>query len=92
MVVLDPRPDLREDSRLWEAVLSAADDPMLRGLLHGLRCAGARLERRPSGSLKLDYRPLLGIWGEEELLRDWLEPNRAGIAATFRRAVRSDAA
>lgn len=85
--MVDPRPDLQQDSSLWSAVLvAAADDPVLQGLLHGLRCGGARLERRGNGTLKLDYRPLLDTWQEEHLLTDWLMPNRNKIAQVFRQA------
>lgn len=46
---LDPRPDLHEDHALWVRVLAAAwqDGQELHGLLHGLRCGGARLEMLP---------------------------------------------
>ena len=85
--VLDPRPDLKEDSSRWEAVLSEArKDPELHGLLHGLRCGGARLEQRPRGSLRLNYNPLLKAWQRKELLSNWLEPNRDKIQAVFEAA------
>lgn len=91
--MVDPRPDLVEDSALWKAVLVAArGDRALFGLLHGLRCGGARLRRRPNGRLKLDYRPLLSVWDERALLRDWLEPNRAAIVAVFLRVASGPAA
>lgn len=84
---LDPRPDLKEDSSRWEAVLlEARKDPELHGLLHGLRCGGARLEQRPAGSLRLNYNPLLRAWQQKELLSNWLEPNRDKIQAVFEAA------
>src|SRR5690606_13770921 len=70
---LDPRPDLAEDHRQWVAVLSMAwhRDRDLWGLLHGLRCGGARLETRRASDgremFRLDYKPLLDVWSEQEL-------------------------
>ncbi|HHV55443.1 MAG TPA: hypothetical protein GXX55_08365 [Firmicutes bacterium] len=107
----DPRPDLLEDHLLWETLLVEAwasaraapapgDAAQLAGLLHGLRCLGARLERRPAKSgahLRLDYRSACGplkdeetgelLWqpDPEELRTRWLEPRRAGITNLFRR-------
>ncbi len=42
----DPRPDLREDSHLWQGVLKKAKniDNFMHGSLHGFRCAGCRLK------------------------------------------------
>lgn len=107
----DPRPDLREDHMLWNAVLVAAkrmalsavfpDAPgrnvatrgSLWGLLHGLRCAGARLRKKRSTKgteyLFLDCEPLLDVWGKEELFGDWLEPNKKQISAVFVEAKKS---
>lgn len=85
-MVIDPRPDLRQDSTLWQAVLEAAQGtPEVQGLLHGLRCGGCRLKQRANGSLRLDYTPLLDVWDEDELRREWLEPNRRDIQDIFRR-------
>lgn len=91
---IDPRPDLAEDSVLWEALLgwAARHDPgagteaSLFGLLHGLRCGGCRLVRRPDGRLRLNYTALLDGWDETELREHWLMPNRQGIAAAVRAA------
>lgn len=53
----DPRPDLIEDWFRWELLLWVAyrqDKPgLLFGLLHGLRCGGARINDR----WKLAYKP-----------------------------------
>lgn len=61
------------------------------GLLHGLRCGGARLNKLDNGNLKLDYEPLLvsngGTWNKDALLNEWLMPFRREMAAVFRRAV-----
>src|SRR5690606_10079630 len=90
-VDLDPRPDLTEDHRDWVAVLAAArQDSELHGLLHGLRCGGARLEVREGARgayYRIDYTPLLGWWDEVELRRRWLEPMRARIKAALDRGL-----
>lgn len=90
---LDPRPDLTEDHEDWVAVLAIAwhKDKRVHGLLHGLRCGGARLERlrsRTGGEFfKLDYKPLLETWNEDELLEQWLKPNRGEIKGVFDQAL-----
>jgi hypothetical protein len=73
----DPRADdLPEDSLFWRDLLARADaydghDARgLFGALHGMRCLGARLERRPDGGYRLvpgeipdgDYRRLRVEW------------------------------
>lgn len=89
--LLDPRPDLTEDHRDWVAVLAAArQDSELHGLLHGLRCGGARLERRQGARgayYRIDYSPLLGWWDEVELRRRWLEPHKEAIKQVLQRAL-----
>ncbi len=43
----DPRPDLKQDTDLWQLVLACAgcyNDTQIFGNLHGLRCAGALLQ------------------------------------------------
>ena len=86
---LDPRPDLAEDHLRWVAVLSMAwhQDRDLWGLLHGLRCGGARLETKRASDgremFRLDYRPLLDVWSEKELRSQWLEPYREAIKRLF---------
>lgn len=115
---LDPRPDLVDDHRLWQAVLAEAymmDEraggkgtgkatrqtgtgkgsisKAFYGLLHGLRCGGARLrkQRLRNGSefLRLIYKPLLGpgSWQEDKLLRDWLEPHKDQMRECFEKAL-----
>lgn len=89
---LDPRPDLAEDHRWWAAVLSLAwhRNRELWGLLHGLRCGGARLEthrgRDGREFFKLDYTPLLETWEESELRSQWLEPHREAMRELFHMA------
>lgn len=89
---LDPRPDLVEDHRDWMVVLAVAlyNDPQLHGLLHGLRCCGARLELRQSSKgpfYKIDYSALLARWNEQELRQKWLEPRRQEIKDVLDRAL-----
>lgn len=92
----DPRPDLTNDHMLWVSVLILAKrmDPepgttrSLFGLLHGLRCGGARLNRQPSGALKLDFDALIELgWDRDKLLAQWLNPQKQRIGAVFQRAV-----
>lgn len=91
MSAVDPRPDLVEDTDLWERVLTMAKetDPApgtersLFGLLHGLRCGGARLVRTKM-SLKLDYEPVLECCDKEELMMQWLEPAKEDLRRLFR--------
>lgn len=51
--VVDPRPDLSEDSSLWVSflTLAARESRQLYANLHGFRCAGARLVKATSGQL-----------------------------------------
>ena len=96
-VDLDPRPDLEEDHRDWVAVLAQAWQEVdaqgnrhLWGLLHGLRCGGARLEVREGARgayYRIDYTPLLGWWDEGELRRRWLEPYKEAIKHVLQRAM-----
>lgn len=44
----DPRPDLQEDTKLWNKLLNMATDD-LKYTLHGFRCAGARLINTNAG-------------------------------------------
>lgn len=102
----DPRPDLKEDHMDWASVLITAHkmdnsrqlhgtEGGIFGLLHGLRCGGARLENVGGDigakRLKLDYKPLLkengGVWDKDELVNKWLIPLKSEMAQVFRRAV-----
>lgn len=88
---LDPRPDLETDAELWAAVLIEAQrsDPYsddvhsVYGLLHGLRCGGAKLFITDTGNLRLDYNALVapGLWTNRELRNKWLIP----VATTIKR-------
>ena len=47
----DPRIDLKEDSFLWQEILVMAKKKSvtLAGILHGIRCGGARIEPGKTG-------------------------------------------
>ena len=89
----DPRPDIWWDSVLWVAVLAAAQTvdeeantgSSIVGLLHGLRCAGARLHWSAKNRLRIDYNALIatGDWAEIELRQKWLIPAATAIKAVF---------
>ena len=82
--VVDPRPDLTEDSALWSRLLTLAkaEDECLNnkttgkqkqtgsffGVLHGFRCAGTRLRRSETGSGMYVLRPDIDPTGE----RAWM--------------------
>jgi len=92
----DPRRDLKEDHDLWVKVLVTAyinGQHHLHGLLHGLRCAGARLYVQ-NGRLRLDYKAMFKnkmfakAFTEEEILENWLEPMKSQIANLFKKAYR----
>ena len=74
--VSDPRPDIVADSAPWSLLLALAydadgDDPRgAFGVLHGLRCIGAGLERDERGRWRLvagevdqsEYEAIRGVW------------------------------
>mgnify|MGYP001175584185 CR=1 FL=1 len=47
----DPRPDLKEDSALWDALLRIAEtrNEQFAGVLNGFRCGGTRVRKGKSG-------------------------------------------
>ena len=51
MCMNDPRPDLISDTELWTKflIIVKSVDEQLAFTLHGLRCAGARLIKQPTG-------------------------------------------
>lgn len=90
---LDPRPDLKRDTDHWHIVLDTCQQrPTLFGLLHGLRCGGATLERTTTSDgspfFRLDYRPVLSVWSEQALVRTWLLPVRSQLTHLFLQAAR----
>lgn len=66
--VVDPRPDLSEDSSLWVSflTLAAQESQQLFEALHGFRCCGTRLVQAASG-------PLAGMY----VLRPDIDPTGA---------------
>lgn len=98
----DPRPDLAEDHHAWVATLTFAKekDAKLWGLLHGLRCGGARLKtqrsRRGQQFFKLEYRAadpnqrdgagLMDTWNDNELRKNWLMPHKDAMRDLFHEA------
>lgn len=77
-----------EDRQVWEGAA---------GVLHGMRCYEARLQRRNNGTLKLDYKPVAqNIANEREcglaeaeryVLETYLEPYKEQIKAIFDRTI-----
>jgi hypothetical protein len=85
----DPRPDLKEDSRLWEKVLKKAEtkDNRVYFILHGFRCGGAKLEIKDD---KVNMKPRIGenyLWqSRKEYNKDrnqWLMPLKVSISEIF---------
>ncbi len=60
---LDPRPDLFADHAEWAAILDMAhqEGDEIWGILHGLRCGGAKLSAHATYGLVIER----GEWGEE---------------------------
>ncbi len=87
----DPRPDLTEDTELWQEALRVAayTDHSVYGVLHGARCIGGKLEHT-EGELRLLPRygdpKITGIRGEEdweEIRSRWLLPCKEQITSIF---------
>src|SRR5688500_18187849 len=59
LYLYEPRPDLTEDSAIWQRLLAAAlpvDGELPDGVfarLHAARCCGARLARQPTGAYRI---------------------------------------
>lgn len=62
---LDPRPDLKKDSWLWEILLHYVYGTDLYWILHGFRCTGTLLMLKKDGTLVM--RPHTGPDGWESL-------------------------
>lgn len=88
---LDPRPDLAEDHRLWQALLEAAvahadaaGEPFWT--LHGFRCMGTRLALSARGTLQMEA----GEMGAEDYRQArarYLTPMLATLKAVFAEAL-----
>lgn len=81
---LSPRPDLKKDRALWQAILSNAlqIDPVAFQILHILRVYGARAERRKNNSLHLLPGEIDAVtW--DKLKAEYMEPYREGLIAVL---------
>ena len=85
----DPRPDIKEDSWLWNNVLKTAEkiDGDIYGILHGFRCAGCMLKLKNN---HITLKPNIGQkkhWKtDKEWKRDreeWLIPKIESIKVVF---------
>ncbi len=79
-IPVDPRPDLRADSMLWERLMSAAS-PELAGASHGLRCLGTRLIRTAKGyAVRPDPEALASVgWTYTEIRDTYLAPHTSEL-------------
>jgi hypothetical protein len=85
---LDTLESMGEDRQTWETAA---------GTLHGLRCYGARLERRHNGTFKLNYKPVVQNIAndrdcgtdeaERYVLETWLNPYKVQIKVLFDRTL-----
>ncbi len=89
----DPRPDLVADSPHWCRLLGLAydqggdDGNGVFGVLHGIRCMGARLIRKGAGwVIRSDYD------GYDDDRRNWLLPHRAPLTRLLTELGRDDMA
>jgi 2-keto-3-deoxy-galactonokinase len=86
----DPRPDLSDDTELWQAVLEEAkkQDRQVYSNLHGFRCVGCRLQLE-NEQLKLLPGAAIGQhwknkkeWKQDR--REYLIPFKDTISAVFK--------
>lgn len=105
--VVDPRPDLSEDSSLWVSflTLAARESQQLFEALHGFRCCGTRLVQAASGPLAGMYvlRPDIDptgadAWTSQEEYETWktkylkpLEPQLLKVLKQFNQQVKKTA-
>lgn len=91
---LDPRPDHKEDHLrwvdmlqnclVWDGFSAPGQGERVWGILHGLRCGGARIQRIDGG---LGYRLLPGEWKAEDwqqVKRDYLDGIKDEIVKLFK--------
>ncbi len=81
----DPRSDLSEDSEAWRKMLVAAkrESILMCGILHGIRCGGARIVRGDKG-----LRITGGDWDGYEKHKEYLMPYRDQITKMLRGVAR----
>ncbi len=88
---IDPRPDLKGDNLAWGDILQNSlvwdglkDAEKLWGVLHGLRCGGARIQSVNGG---LGYKLLPGEWKAEAwegVKADYLEGVKGDLIELFK--------
>jgi len=80
----EPRPDLKDDSYLWKQLLKVAwrKNKKLHGTLHGVRCAGARLDYNEKLKLLAPDNMKKPEW--QEIRKDWLLSDKEKITALFK--------
>jgi hypothetical protein len=80
--IIDPRPDLADDTIYWNRILGAAQkkNVKLAYILHGFRCGGLRI---CDYKLRPDYDDKESIWANKEEYEqdrdEWLVPYREEI-------------
>ncbi|MCF8001701.1 MAG: hypothetical protein K9K76_07600 [Halanaerobiales bacterium] len=85
----DPRPDLKEDSQLWQKVLKTAEkiDKKAYYILHGFRCGGAKLKTENGEITMISRTGRKHLWqSKKEYMKDrkkWLIPLRKSISEIF---------
>lgn len=91
VIIPDPRPDLRYDSKEWTGLLSMVHgiNPEVAGILHGFRCGGLRLHRGAQGyALRPEFDPATSIWTSgQEYKKDrdeWLLPHADTIVRALK--------
>ena len=89
--LVDPRPDLVEDSELWTRFLHLAEDEnkKLTGALHGFRCQGTRIVQGKKGYLlRPELDPSKGWKSRQEYEKErdkWLMPHIDVIAELLKK-------
>lgn len=83
--VLDPRPDLIEDSKIWGMFLNLTkvNNKELANILHGFRCGGLRLHKDKVGYILRPEFNKDSLWSNQnEYERDrekWLIPRKSEL-------------
>ncbi len=80
--LIEPRPDLEEDTNLWSRLLVAAwavDGELSDGLfgaLHGMRCCGAKLEK--ADQVTISRGEIMQI-EFVQLYNRWIQPHQSKL-------------
>ncbi|MFW5962027.1 MAG: hypothetical protein ACOCQR_00245 [bacterium] len=96
----EPRPDLKEDTLLWQALLKLTQENnrKLYGILHGFRCYGAKLlTNKARDKIKLVPRfEEEGLWKDNDEWKkdaqDWLIPYKKEIEKLLEETIRKTTA